>query len=496
MERVSDLSNATVDSDEARRLWRLGRIKALEEGLSGRYEVWALIQRGRIAFHNSDLESANDYFSAAFSSAISSDELILSASLLDVAHAAMGRPEFDRYTPISLFACENETASDAVYYFSFAAYMRKDYAKARQWLTSHTPTLPASKARYLLLEGHLCATNPDLLRQAELTEEALLLLKSQGPDELYLIASCAETLAHLVRELRFEAGLHRLQSLLSGPWEDGFQDAQFQMLRSVAWTYGLDGDCSTSLRLLEKASLLVKDDLMRAYLHLDCASVAIFSGSSIHARASFAIADEYIRSIERNPGKSHAVILPLAAQVAAEVGEVKRAREYCEMAQGAKSHIARHYNLAHGPRFDALIAEARALAYASDDRKKAVKQATSAYDVFSAIGYGWRAGRMALFLYQMTRKAPWRQRAVEHLSVYPDSPFCRMLSVGTTRRTLTPRQQEVLALLSRGYRTKRIAEELNRAPDTVRVHIGRIHDAFGVTSRPELLAKLAGEARS
>jgi hypothetical protein len=40
-----------------------------------------------------------------------------------------------------------------------------------------------------------------------------------------------------------------------------------------------------------------------------------------------------------------------------------------------------------------------------------------AYDVFSKIGYEWRAGRMALFLHQVTRKAIWRERAIEHLSV-------------------------------------------------------------------------------
>jgi DNA-binding CsgD family transcriptional regulator len=497
MERVSNLNHGTVDRDEARRMSRLGRFKELEASLSERYEVWALVERGRIALQRSDLETADDYLSAAFSDASSSEDYLLSASLLDVVYASLGRPEFDRYPPLDFFNCDRETASDAVCYFALAAYIRNDYLKARKWLASHTPFLPVSRARFLLLEGQICAAaDHDLIKQATLTEEALSILQSQAPGEQYSIASCAETLAHLVRELRFEAGLSRLQSLLSNSWEDCFQDAYYQMLRSVAWTYALNGDYGAALRLLEKASLVAATDLMRAFLHLDCASVAIFSRSSIHAKSSLAIANDYIRSIDHNPGKSHAVILPLTAQVSAEVGEVVRAIEYCEMAEGVKSQIARHYNLAHGPRFDAMIAEAKALAYASDDRKKAIKHATFAYDVFSPIGYAWRAGRMALFLYQMTRKTTWRERAVEHLSVYPNGPFCRMLSVGTMRRTLTLRQQEVLTLLSLGYNTKRIAQVLNRAPDTVRTHITRIHDAFGVTTRQELLARLASEGRA
>jgi DNA-binding CsgD family transcriptional regulator len=494
---VSNLNDTAVNRDEARHLWRLGRFKDLETKLSGRYEVWALIERGRLAFfHNSDVETAYDFLNAAFAGSVSSDDRILSASLLDVVLASMGRAEFNRYSALEFYVSAPQVAAEAVYFFASAAYMRQDYAKARQLLASHSPLLPVLIARYALLEGFLCAAaDQDFMRQASLTEKALAILQTQAPDERYFIASCAETLAHLVRELRFSTGLAYLQGLVSTIWEDGFQEAQFQVLRTVAWMYALDAHYGAALCLLERASLASTTNLMRAFVQLDCASVAVFAGSSVHAKASFEIADNYIRGIKHNSGRSHAVILPLGAQVAAEVGECKRAIEYCEMAEGAKSQIARHYNLAHGPRYEAMISEAKALAYASEDRKNAIKHAKAAYGVFSPIGYGWRAGRMALFLYQMTRKAVWRGRALEHLSAYPDSPFYRMLSVGTTRRTLTPTQQQVLTLLARGYRTKRIAAELNRASTTVCTHIRRIHAAFGVNSRQELLAKLAAEGQ-
>ena len=87
----------------------------------------------------------------------------------------------------------------------------------------------------------------------------------------------------------------------------------------------------------------------------------------------------------------------------------------------------------------------------------------------------------------------WRDRAISHLSAYPNSPFHRMLSYGTTKRTLTPQQQRILALIERGLSTQAIADELGRSPDTIRVHIGRIHRQFGVKNRHELLAMLSRE---
>jgi len=48
---------------------------------------------------------------------------------------------------------------------------------------------------------------------------------------------------------------------------------------------------------------------------------------------------------------------------------------------------------------------------------------------------------------------------------------------------LTPRQLEVLALLSEGLSNKLIARRLNISAGTVKVHVVHIHRALGVSSR-------------
>ena len=54
---------------------------------------------------------------------------------------------------------------------------------------------------------------------------------------------------------------------------------------------------------------------------------------------------------------------------------------------------------------------------------------------------------------------------------------------------LTPREEEVLALLARGYITKEIADYLSISFDTVRFHLKHIYHKLHVRSRSEALIK-------
>jgi len=55
--------------------------------------------------------------------------------------------------------------------------------------------------------------------------------------------------------------------------------------------------------------------------------------------------------------------------------------------------------------------------------------------------------------------------------------------------SLTPREEEVLALLAKGYITKEIADELAISFDTVRFHLKHIYQKLHVRSRTEALLK-------
>lgn len=59
------------------------------------------------------------------------------------------------------------------------------------------------------------------------------------------------------------------------------------------------------------------------------------------------------------------------------------------------------------------------------------------------------------------------------------------LDSDSTHTGLTPRQKEVLALLSSGHSNKYIAEELQLAESTIKVHITCIFKALGVNNRTQ-----------
>jgi DNA-binding NarL/FixJ family response regulator len=54
---------------------------------------------------------------------------------------------------------------------------------------------------------------------------------------------------------------------------------------------------------------------------------------------------------------------------------------------------------------------------------------------------------------------------------------------------LTPREEEILNLLTRGYRSKEIADALGIATQTVNVHLRNIYEKLHVRSRTEAVAK-------
>ena len=67
--------------------------------------------------------------------------------------------------------------------------------------------------------------------------------------------------------------------------------------------------------------------------------------------------------------------------------------------------------------------------------------------------------------------------------------------------TLTPRQLDVLKLMSHGYGNEAIGRELGVRPNTVKFHISKIFRRLGVRNRVEAIAQLealerAGEGRA
>ena len=80
-------------------------------------------------------------------------------------------------------------------------------------------------------------------------------------------------------------------------------------------------------------------------------------------------------------------------------------------------------------------------------------------------------------LRQVSRKRLW----TENLFLSKDSPLAR-----TRNRPLTPREQEVAALVTKGLKNREIAETLHIATGTVKIHLMHIFEKTGIRDRFEL----------
>jgi len=58
---------------------------------------------------------------------------------------------------------------------------------------------------------------------------------------------------------------------------------------------------------------------------------------------------------------------------------------------------------------------------------------------------------------------------------------------------ISPREEEILGLLAKGYRYKGIAESLQLRVETVRTHLRRIYEKLHVSSRTEAVVEFLGK---
>lgn len=355
--RFDPLNHTDALGEDVRVRLRLGRFAEAQSLLSGRSDPPALIELARIAFNTEgDPKKALELLTRAWSNNPTREQKLLIRALRGVAEASMGSAattlditEFSDITP----SCVGQ----AIYWISLAAYMRNDFESARRWLGFHVPDAPSMCSQFLVLRGLIVAAeHEDFEEQATLTDAALAILQQHAPDELYLIATIAQTMAWLIREVPSIDAVERLMRLNdSCDWADGIATSRFHVLRSLGWARAVRGEYHDGLRLISRAMSYATNDISRVYGHLDYASIAVFWNQRRIANVAFEVAHDIAQNIAwDHAGRDNIAALPLAAEVAAELGRYDLALHYVNMTEATKGSIERHYSLARGERLQAL----------------------------------------------------------------------------------------------------------------------------------------------
>lgn len=473
-------------------LFRSGQITAARERVAPLRTAAAYIEAARFALQAGDYGVAGEHATSALNAQPSRSQRALAVAMIVCAGQLRGEGGAPSCAD-ELLDRDDSLAGEVLYYRALAAFYSRDMARADALLLSYVPTAASLRARYLVLRGLVAGAAEHYEAQAQLTSAALGILQREDPGDVTLTAGAAQILAALVRELPgLFATAQTLEALeQSLAWTLELSTSRFHILRTLAWAKALHGDYFNAMVLLRRSERLASRPMLRIYAHMDYATVALFATNTLAAQTEFALADELVSAIDWNSVRDDSlVVLPFLATLAADI-DVTRAREYCAIALQTFSNMEQRWAHAHGQRRRAFIGEAIAVAYADVDLVRSREEAIQAFERFVSLGHSWRAGRMALHLYRITSKRVWRDRAEEQLASYPQSPFRRVLeSFAGERSALSPKQRAVLDLLVQRKSNDEIAAALGISPNTVRCHIQRIHFAFGVRRRTQLLAKL------
>ncbi len=471
-------------------LLRLGRFAEAGKLISTRDDAPALIASARVAlFFEGAYEKALAAVERVIASEPGADLAIYARALRANVRAHQGK-QIERFDIVDLAGASRAVISELVYFIALAHYVAREFNEADRWLNLHEPAESDFKSRMLVLRGYIAAAQERFGEQARHCAAAVRVLMPNAEREPYLFANAVRAYAVIARDV--PTGDLEISALLRLLPND-FSASRFHAMRAHAWRCSLNGAYHEGLKWIMRAASEARTDVERMFAHLDHASLALFHGEGHagSARAAFAVAVEYAHSIDWEALDSDDLAaLPLAAQVAADLDAAEIARSFYQRAFALRGGIAPRYALAHDGRYDAFVNEAIALSEANHDRARSVGAATDAYSYFARVGFEWRAARMAIVLHQIGREAVWRERAAEHLRPYPRNPFEAYVQAGRFKdRALTQRQREVYDLLLEGCDTTGIAGKLGIAPDTVRIHLGRIYAHFGVKNRISLLAK-------
>jgi predicted ATPase/DNA-binding CsgD family transcriptional regulator len=348
--------------------------------------------------------------------------------------------------------------------WGYAAMMRSNYAQARSLLEEALALFrevgePVGGVSVLYLLANVLFFQGDYARGHVLLEESRVRTKEAGDVQNY-----ATSLMVLGMGLLFEGDLARahdcLEECLAVSREVGYKrnlTLSILFLAMVAW---LQGEGARARSLLEESQVLLKEAGGRgrmAEVFITQGLLSLGEGDSPAARARI---EESLRlSLELDNKWNIAWCLEGLAAVAAAQGEPVRAVWFMSAAQALREAI--------GTPLPSLSQAMHELTITSVH----TQLGEQAFDA------AWAEGRAMTPEQILVNLEPMPKPAL----ITPSS--ASVASLPPPHAGLTPRELEVLVLLSQGLTSSQIAEQLIIGVVTVNFHVRSIYSKLGVSSR-------------
>ncbi|HKU67390.1 MAG TPA: helix-turn-helix transcriptional regulator [Candidatus Baltobacteraceae bacterium] len=423
--------------------------------------------------------------------------------LLGSAHARVGAYDAaDEYFALAGDVAARTHDTDALAELAFQRGRRYafagelDKAREQQRLLLRAPA-HAREIDALHLESFIDGLEGRFTDQAATLVQMLDRIDPADERFAWQAASGTFSLAALARELDLPDAIPAVErQLRARAWPAHLNLQRFQALKALGWSYALRGDYFTAFRHLKKSAAYAPSPAWEAVAALDRAYLARCLHEERWSRQELSEAEELAETVDWHAARNEErVALLLLADMFAAVDAGRAARYMATFRELGEIHVP----LLLYERDDRLQAQAQYCAsvtqLALGNTKTAVKLMRDSYAIYDRIGYGWRAGRCALRLFEATGDAEYLRIAGEKLHRYPNSWLADEVRAHAKTKSvlpaLPPMQHRVFEELRRGLSTAEIARNLGRSEYTIKNHIKLIFKAFGVKSRAALIAKVS-----
>lgn len=355
-----------------------------------------------------------------------------------------------------------------------------------------------TKFRRELLRSFIYCQAEQYRDSAQTVIDALRLIGKHREDYLEEWFHAVQNLALLGRELSFDEAAEVARGEVDADvhWPEDYRTQRFQALKAVGWSCALRGDMLGCFRYLRLAERVIPSDAFRAILLLDRAHFARIVGEQNWALDEIAKAENIAETVDwQNLAGEERIGLLLLAEATAPIDR-ERARYYMARYKGLDKIRSPLHLFAFDHRLEAFAAYAEGVVRAGGKDNGAAEEALrKAWSIFDRIGYGWRAARVAMRLFELTKKDRWRHLAEDKLEAFPRSWLARELrqpvDSATPKVKLPPMQGKVFSMLCQKMTTAEIAQELGLSQHTIRNHLKAVFRAYGVNNRAALIAEAA-----
>jgi DNA-binding CsgD family transcriptional regulator len=331
---------------------------------------------------------------------------------------------------------------------------------------------------------------------------ALFELRPARPVNLWARCSILHMLSEIVVEY-WEPTLATIveEEFNAIEWHEEVADWHFFISRALSWWYALSGDSLGAFRYLKRAVSFPVRDALRALNHADRAYLARAQGEMAWSDQELSEATDLARRVawelESDARDDASIALASLAELYAPI-DVERSSEYLARFQSFRRQMSSANTRRHDRTDEAFVGSVKGIVTAAFGKLgEATRTLGESYETYDAIGYDWRAGKVALALASVTSDPHYLELARIKLARYPQSwlaaDYRRQAShLGFTDALpgvhLTPAQWRVFRLLADDYSLREVASHLGRSVNTVRNHVVAIYAELGVHTRAELRA--------